>query len=167
MTDEQIVQCLAALINTLKSPNIKSKQFAFNKHLEAIETCLNEGLSQKKICETINNETSSTINFRAFETMLGRARKKSGSNNTPTRKSTNITYSSSVKSEKETEMKPERAVTSLVEDWKDIGVTTQRLIDDFIENGLTPEDVKLWQLPNDASRRKKLTEIISRKNKGQ
>lgn len=48
-------------------------------------------------------------------------------------------------------------------EWNNIDVNTPRLIKDLNDNGFSPETVKSWDLPNDAARRKKLTQLITKK----
>lgn len=162
MTVKKVTENLTELISLLKSSNLKSKQFAFNKCLHTIEMSLTDGITQKKTCEIINSQTKINLSLRAFETMLRRARKKALSYKSVEENVTNI-VSSTKKSHGEIVVKTARPHTQVALNWGDVGVTTQRLINDFIDQGLAPEDIRSWGLPNDASRRRRLTELVSRK----
>lgn len=151
-SDEKILDKLRPLLTDLKSPI--STQKAISNNIDRINELKEYGIPNEYIIKLIlNNDDTKDITAAHFATMLWRANKQKT-------KSKIVEKSEPVKINETKQSTPTET-----SEWNSIGVENNRLIDDLIEFGLTPTDVKEWGCANDIIRRKKLTELVAKQNK--
>lgn len=158
-----IEDLLSPLCDAIRDKKHKSKQATFNLYLPDLLQA-KEIYSWKQISEYINTHTNSNIALLAYRNMVARAKKK-----VEGQQRQNSDHPLATHNAKSTESKQvlSRVPTDRInEEWKCTGITSQRLIDDLNEYGLSPDEVISWGCANDTARRKKLTEIKLKSGKG-
>lgn len=158
-SDENITQQLRPLFEDLKTPISTSKAIA--KNINLIMQLKVFGLTNAYIAGAISENTDREVNENTLKTIIYRTNKKKVNRAVNIDNISNLNIKDAIVSTSDSPLKE-----ISLSDWNSIGVENNRLIDDLIEFGLTPTDVKEWGCANDIIRRKKLTELIAKQNKG-
>jgi hypothetical protein len=151
--DPVILNQLKPVINDLKAPISISKAIAKNSQI--IAQLKDYGISNDYLAKTLSEASGTEIKLTTFKTILQRIKKQAKPRSR---------VASNPALEEKSPQNPRLTKTPQSE-WNDIGVETARLIDDFIEAGLTPVEIKAWGCTNDMQRRKRLTELLVKRSK--
>lgn len=149
------------LLETLKlNERKRSKTGRIREQLHEIEEAQKKGIKNADIVDALN-EQGLELSLKTFENILHRLRNEE--------KKKPIAHVALVKgdvqAEVRTSVKEERKNSAVDYDWGRIGISSQRLIDDLIENEITPEIVASWNCANESAVRKKLTIYVTKNNR--
>lgn len=153
-----------SLLESLITQDVKRSKIGRVRELfEEIEEAQSKGVRNADLVVALN-EKGLELNLKTFENMLHRIRKErldSGVNKTSKavigvqdRKSS--TPQSNLGSGK---------TSYSVSDWAECMISSQRLIDDLNDEGLSPSEVKSWDCPTERAIRNKLTEFTNKKSR--
>ncbi|ELW2866184.1 hypothetical protein QMI71_004586 [Salmonella enterica] len=168
MTREELYQKLKPLAEGLQN-ELVSKQHTFNQFINIVNSCKDDGINNKLLVEAINNglPDGNKITLAYFKNLLSRSKGKVEAKKAVSPKALPSTSKSDDGLQNESDnsktIKQPSASTDL--DWVSAGITSQRLIADLVENGITPDILSEWNCANESAVRKRLTVFITQKNR--
>lgn len=171
MPESTLEQLLGSLVLALQNKELKSKQTAFYQHFEDLEKA-KEMAAWETIANFINEKTNDSLTPKVTSNMFQRAKAKANRMQKRvgivSQKSlvTHQPIENKISNNGETEQPQKKDSGYSNAEWELVGISSQRLIDDLNEYGLSPEEVRSWGCANDVGRRKKLTELVRKLQKG-
>lgn len=147
-TDKIINDELAKLLEDLDSG--RKITFCLKKHLSQIKMLIDDGITVKKIHDATFEKHG--ISYEYFRKAL---RNVSASKNTYSTDNTNGI--NNIQKEKITEKQTNQEV---INSWLQLQITSKTLIERLEDYGFSPSDIKKWNLNNENSVSKRLTELI-------
>lgn len=168
MTRDELYQKLKPLAEGLQN-ELVSKQHTFNQFINIVNSCKADGINNKLLVEAINHWLSDDekITLAYFKNLLSRSKGKVGAKKVVSSQISSLITKTSdgIKNDINDFQPIEQPSTSTGLDWVDTGITSQRLIADLVENGITPDIIAEWNCANESAIRKKFTVFITQKNR--